>query len=84
MRIISTIAVIALAISLAGCVSYSRHEREERVIAHRSDGYYGERHHRHGGYYGRHHDHYRHHDRHRDHHRSHDRGEHYRHHPRGH
>jgi hypothetical protein len=84
MRIISTLCVIALAASLAGCVSYSRHEREERVIAHRSDGYHAERHHRSGGYYGRHDGHYRHHDRHR----GHDgdggsRGGHYRHHPRG-
>ncbi len=79
MRIVSTIAVAALAVSLAGCVSYSKHEREERVVEHRSGSSHGERSHRYGGYYGdrdRRHD-GGHHDRHRD------RGDRYRHHPHG-
>jgi hypothetical protein len=67
MRIISIITVAVLATSLAGCISYSRHEREERVVEHRSGSYRGERSHSYGGYYGHDHD---------DHH-------HHRHHPRG-
>ena len=70
MRILSTIIVAALAMSLAGCVSYSRHEREDRVVEHR----HAERSHHHGGYYRRG-------DRHDGHHH---RGSHDdRHHPRG-
>ena len=57
MRIVSTIIVAALATSLAGCISYSRHE-SERVVEHRSGSSHGERSHSYGGYYGRdHHDH---------------------------
>ena len=61
MRIVSTIIVAALATSLAGCISYSRHE-SERVVEHRSGSYRGERSHSDGGYYrdGDHHDHHRH------------------------
>jgi hypothetical protein len=71
MRIISTLIVAALATSLTGCISYSRHDREERVVEHRSGSYRGERSHSDAGYYrGDHHDHHRHGD--------------YRHHPRGH
>ena len=74
MRILSTIIVAALAMSLAGCVSYSRHEREDRVVEHRHGGYRAERSHHHGGYYRRG-------DRHDGHHH---RGSHDdRHHPRG-
>ena len=70
MRIISTIAVAAvIATTLSGCVSYSKHEREERVVAHRSGGYRAEGYDRHGGYY-----------RHRDHHDRYDHGGHDRHH----
>jgi len=69
MRIISTITLTLLVTTLAGCVSYSRHESHERVVEHRSGSYHGERSHSYGGYYGD-----------RDHH---DRGHDYRHHPRG-
>ena len=51
MRIVSTIAVVAVAASLAGCVSYHRHEREDRVIQHRGGSYRVERRHDHGGYH---------------------------------
>ncbi len=86
MRIVSTIAVAALALSMAGCLSYSKHEREARVVEHRHGSSHGERSHRYGGHYeGR-----RHGDRpyghggggHYDHHRG-DRGDRYRHHPHG-
>ena len=64
MRIISTILAAALATSLAGCLSYSRHEREDRVVEHRGGGYRAERSHHHGGYHRGDrqddHDHYRH------------------------
>jgi hypothetical protein len=53
MRIISAIIVAALATSLAGCLSYSRHEREDRVVEHRHGGY-------HRGDRQDHHDHHRH------------------------
>ena len=76
MRIISTIIVAVIAMSVTGCVSYSRHEREDRVVEHRHGGYHGERSHRHGGYYRHRYDHHRH-----DHHRHH--GDRDRHHPRG-
>jgi len=52
MRITSTIAVAVLAMSLGGCLSYSKHERDERVVEHRSGSYHGERSHHYGGYYG--------------------------------
>ena len=82
MRIISTLAVAALAISLGGCLSYSKHEREDRVVEHRHGSSHGERSHRYGGSYerhrhGGHHHGGGHHDGHRD------RGERYRHHPHG-
>lgn len=84
MRIVSTIAVAVLAASLGGCLSYSKHEREDRVIEHRSGSHRAEGYDRHGGYHRSRHDHYR-----RDHdwhHGGHDRhhGDRYRHHPRGH
>ncbi|MEA2735402.1 MAG: hypothetical protein QOE14_1853 [Humisphaera sp.] len=65
MRLISTIALITLAASLSGCISYHRHEREERVVEHRSGSYRVERAHDHGGYdrrpyRGGRHDRYRH------------------------
>ena len=71
MRMLSVIIVAALAASLAGCVSYHRHEREERVVEHRTGSYRVERYRDHGGGH-RHHDYHRHH---------HDRGGRY--HPRG-
>ena len=82
MRIVSTIAVAALALSLGGCLSYSKHEREDRVVEHRHGSSHGERSHRYGGYHERHrHDGY-HGGGHSDHHR--DRGgDRYRHHPHG-
>jgi hypothetical protein len=75
MRIISTIVMIILVASLAGCLSYSRHDREDRVIEHRSGSYHGGRSHRYGGYYRDRHEHRDHHGHHR--HRD-------RHHPHGH
>jgi hypothetical protein len=62
MRIISAIIVAALATSLAGCISYSRHETE-RVVEHRSGSYHAERGHSYGGYYDHDHDEH-HHDNH--------------------
>jgi hypothetical protein len=60
MRIISTVVIIVLAASLAGCLSYSRHERDDRVIEHRSGSHHGERSHRYGGYYRDRHGHHGH------------------------
>jgi hypothetical protein len=82
MRIISTIAVAALALSMAGCLSYSKHEREDRVVEHRRGSHHDERSHRYGGYYERHRPGGHHHGGGHDDHRR-DRGDRYRHHPHG-
>ena len=81
MRIVSTIAAAALALSLSGCLSYSKHEREERVVEHRHGSSHGERSHHYGGYYRPRPDGHHHHGGHYDDHR--DRGDRYRHHPHG-
>ena len=65
MRIISSLAVVVLLPSLSGCLSYHPHEREDRVIEHRTGSYRAERHHGHGGYHRRPHYEYRHHRHHR-------------------
>ena len=74
MRIIPTIMLALLATRLAGCISYSRHDLEERIVEHRSGSYHDERSHSYGGYYGNRHD---------DHHHHRGRGHDDRHHPRG-